>query len=409
MRAVVPPEIDRQLRGDSFFADPYPAYDRLRREVPVAWSETEQAWLLTRYADVVATVQDPRHFSSRGRMLATLEHISADERARLKPFEEHFSVGLINSDPPDHTRIRALVNKAFTPRVVEQLRPGIQVLVSELLDAVQPDGRMDVVRDLAHPLPTTVISGLLGVPPEDRTQFKVWADSILSFQGAGVLPAEFLERSQESLLAMRAYFRGLIADRRRQPRDDLLGRLVEAETGGDRLSEAELMTTSVTLLIAGYETTTTLVTNGLYTLLRHPDQLQRLRGDLTLLPTAIEEMLRFESPLQRNPRRIAEDMEYGGQSMQAGDFVLQLLGSANRDPSVFPDPERFDIARQPNRHVAFGQGIHFCVGAPLARLEAPIAIGTVLRRMPNLRLDESAGAWASHPLLRAMPSLPVSF
>lgn len=409
MRASVPPDIDRQLRDDSFFADPYPSYERLRREAPVAWSETEQAWMLTRYADIMATVQDTRHFSSRGRMLGTLAHLSSDERARLKPFEEHFSVGLINSDPPDHTRIRALVNKAFTPRVVEQLRPQIQALVDDLLDAVQGVGEMDVVRDLAHPLPATVISGLLGVPAEDRNQFKVWADSILSFQGAGVLPAGFLERSQESLLAMRDYFRGLIAERRLHPHDDLLGRLVEAETGGDRLTEAELMTTSVTLLIAGYETTTTLITNGLYTLLRHPEQLRLLRGDPALMPSAIEEVLRFESPLQRNPRRVAEDMTYAGQDMKVGDFVLQLLGAANRDPETFPDPDRFDIARKPNRHVAFGQGVHFCLGAPLARVEAPIAIGAVLQRMPRLHLGASPVTWASHPLLRAMPSLPVAF
>jgi pimeloyl-[acyl-carrier protein] synthase len=409
MRAVVPPDIDRHLRDQAFFADPYPSYDRLRQEAPVAWSETEQAWLLTRYADVVTTVQDPRHFSSRGRMLATLEHLSAPERARLKQFEDHFSVGLLNSDPPDHTRIRALVNKAFTPRVVEQLRPRVQALADELLDAVQAVGEMNVVRDLAQPLPVTVISGLLGVPPEDRRQFKVWADSILSFQGAGVLPAGFLELSQESLVAMRGYFSGLIEERRRHPHDDLLGRLVEAEMGGDRLTEAELMTTSVTLLIAGYETTTTLITNGLYTLLRHPDQLQSLRDDPALMPAAIEELLRFESPLQRNPRRVAGDMEYAGQRMRAGELVLQMLGSANRDQAVFPDPDRLDITRQPNRHVAFGQGIHFCLGAPLARAEAQIAIGTVLRRMPHLRLNTDAIAWASHPLLRAMPSLPVAF
>jgi hypothetical protein len=237
----------------------------------------------------------------------------------------------------------------------------------------------------------------------------VWADSILSFQGAGVLPAEFLELSQESLVAMRGYFAGLIAERRRQPHDDLLGRLVEAEMGGDRLTEAELMTTSVTLLIAGYETTTTLIASGLYSLLRHPDQLRSLRDDPALMPTAIEEILRFESPLQRNPRRVAGDVEYAGQRMKAGELVLQMLGSANRDPAVFPDADRFDIRRQPNRHVAFGQGIHFCLGAPLARVEAAIAIGTVLRRMPHLRLSTGAIAWASHSLLRALPSLPVAF
>jgi cytochrome P450 len=409
MRTLIASDIDEQLHATLFYRDPYPFYERLRTESPVAWSESEQAWLVSRYADVVATVQDPRQFSSRGRMLAVLDHVADDARARLRPFEDHFSIGLINSDPPDHTRIRALVNKAFTPRVVEALRPGIQALVDELLGAVQDQGEMDIVRDLAHPLPATVIAGLLGVPTQDRSQFKVWADGILSSQGAGFLPADVLERSQESLLAMRGYFGRLVAERRREPHDDLLGRLVEVEMGGDQLTEAELMTTSVNLLIAGFETTTTLIGNGLYTLLRHPDQLQVLRDDPSLMAGAVEEMLRFESPLQRNPRRVAEDMEYGGEQLRKGDFILQLLGSANRDPAYFPEPDRFDIHRRPNRHIAFGQGIHFCLGAPLARLEAPIAIGTILRRMPHLRLKTSSIEWAPHPLLRAMPALPVIF
>lgn len=301
------------------------------------------------------------------------------------------------------------MNKAFTSRVVEDLRPRIQALVDELLDAIQDQGEMDIVSDLALPLPTTVIAWLLGVPPEDRSQFAIWSHGIMSFQGAGVLSSSSLERSQESLLSMRAYIGELLAERRRRPHDDLLGRLVEAESSGERLTEAELMSTCVTLLVAGFETTTTLITNGVCTLLRQPDQLQLLRDDPTLMPTAVEEILRFESPIQRNPRRVAEDMELGGQRLQKGEFVFQLLGSANRDPDAFIDPDRFDVARRPNRHVAFGHGIHFCLGAPLARLEAPIAIGTLLRRMPRLRLAASAAEWSSHTTLRTLPGLPVAF
>ncbi len=409
MPATLRPALDEQLVSPAFYQNPYPFYDELRAEAPVAYSEALGGWLLTRYDDVLATLHDTRHFSSQGRMLAALERLPDGSRAHFKPFEDHFTVGLISSDPPNHTRLRALVNKAFTPRVIEQLRPRIQQLVDELLDAVQPRRAMDIVRDLAYPLPAIVIAELLGAPPEAREDFKVWSDGILAFQGMGVVTPEVLEHSQRHLLAMRAFLIDLLTERRRQPQDDLLSRLAAAEMEGDRLTEAELLTTCVTLLTAGHETTTNLIANGLYTLLRHPDRLEQLRADPMLMSTASEEMLRYESPLQRNPRRVAEDLEYGGACLRRGDYVLQMLGAANRDPAVFPQPDQFQISRQPNRHVAFAFGIHFCVGAPLARLEAPLAIGTVLRRLPGLRLAGEAVEWQRHGLLRGLVSLPVEF
>lgn len=402
-------ELDQLLVSPSFYDDPYPVYDRLRREDPVHWSETLGGWVLTRYDDVLATLRDPHDYSSRGRMLAAMEHLPAAARTRVHALEEHFSVGLISADPPDHHRLRTLVNKAFTPRVVERLRPRVQTLVDELLDVVQGRGAVDIIRDVAYPLPATVIAELLGAPPGDRDRFKGWSEGILAFQGTGRLVPEVLERSQRDLLEMRAYLGSLLAERRLAPRDDLLSRLVQAEAEGDRLSEAELLTTCVTLLTAGHETTTNLIGNGLLTLLRHPDQLRRLREDPALLPTAVEEMLRYESPLHRNPRRVAANVELDGRLLRQGDFVLQMLGAANRDPTHFADPERFDITRQPNRHMAFGFGTHFCVGAPLARLEAPIAIETVLRRLPGLRLDTASVQWQQHTLLRALVALPVAF
>jgi len=289
------------------------------------------------------------------------------------------------------------------------LRPRLQVLVDELLDTVQARGEMDLVRDLAYPLPAIVIAELLGAPPEDRENFKVWSDGIVAFQGSGVVSAELMAHSQHHLLEMRAFLAELMAERRREPRDDLLSRLVEAEMEGDRLTEAELLTTCVTLLTAGHETTTTLIANGLYTLLCHSQQMAQLRGNPALMPAAVEEMLRFESPLQRNPRRVAEDLEFGGQRMRRGDYVLQILGAANRDPDVFADPDYFNLVRQPNRHLAFGLGPHFCVGAPLARLEAPIAISTVLRRLPDLRLKTAAVEWEPRTLFRGLRALPVAF
>jgi cytochrome P450 len=409
MRTSLSPALDEQLVSPAFYQDPYPYYETLRAEAPVAYSEALGGWLLTRYDDVLATLQDTRHFSSQGRMLAALERLPGDARGQFKPFEDHFTVGLISSDPPNHTRLRGLVNRAFTPRVIERLLPRIQQLVDELLDAVQPRGAMDIVRDLAYPLPAIVIAELLGAPPEAREDFKVWSDGILAFQGMGVVTPEVLAHSQHHLLAMRAFLNELLAQRRRKPQDDLLSHLAAAEMEGDRLTQSELLTTCVTLLTAGHETTTNLIANGLYTLLRHPAELATLRADPALMPSAIEEMLRYESPVQRNPRRVADDFEYGGASLRRGDYVLQMLGAANRDPAVFSEPLRFNLARQPNRHLAFAFGIHFCVGAPLARLEGPVAIGTILRRMPRLALSGEPVQWQPHGLLRGPVALSVTF
>ena len=409
MPANIPPDLDAALIAPEFYQDPYPVFDRLRAEAPVAWSEALGAWVLTRYEHVQATMYDPRRFSSRGRLSAALERFPPEVHARFKPLEDHFGIGLIGSDPPNHTRMRALINKAFVPRTIDQMRGRLQGLIDELIDAALPRGQMDLVRDLAYPLPATVITELLGAPPSQRDNFKRWSDGILAFQGSGVVSADLIEHSQRHLLEMRAYLTELIAERRGQPRDDLLGRLVEAETEGDRLSSAELLVICVTLLTAGHETTTNLIANGTYTLLRHPEQMEALRREPQLMAGAIEEVLRYEGPLQRNPRRAAENLELGGQQLRQNDYLLPLLGAANRDPLAFPEPQRFDITRQPNRHLAFGQGIHFCVGAPLARLEGQLALGTILRRLPKLRLNTEKVEWERHTLFRALRALPVAF
>ena len=409
MRAILSPTLDQQLLSPAFYQQPYPLYTQLRAEAPVVWSERVGAWLLTRYADVVATLRDAQHFSSQGRLLAALDPLSPDERAHLQPFENHVTGGVINSDPPTHTRMRTLINKAFSPPVIEQMRARVVTLVNEFLDVVQARGTMDVIADLAYPLPATVIAELLGAPAEDRDRFKRWSQAIFAIQGRGRLTFAQLAHAQEHLLQFRAYLRELIAVRRQVAHDDLLGQLVAVEMEGDRLTEAELLTTCVTLLTAGHETTTNLIGSTLYTLLCHTDQLGAMRANPALLPNAIEEVLRFESPLQRNPRRLAQDYEYGGQMMRKGDFVLQILGSANRDPAIFVDADRFDSLRQPNRHVAFGFGLHFCLGAPLARLEAPIAVQLLLERMPKLRLAQTTPDWMQHSLVRGLASLPVLF
>ena len=335
-----------------------------------------------------------------------MAHLSEEEKCRFQPLQSHFSVGMIGSDPPEHTRLRGLINRAFTPRVIASLQEPVTSLVDGFLDEVERrgTGEMDIVADLAHPLPATVIAELIGAPFESREQFKVWSNGILAFQGTGRTTPEVLERSQSDLTEMRAFISDLVEQRRKVPADDLLSRMVE----GDMLTEAELLTTCVTLLTAGHETTTSLIGNGMLTLLRHPEQMARLRDNRDLMPTAIEEMLRYESPLQRNPRKLASDVELHGAQMRDGDFVLQLLGSANRDEGQFEQPQHFDITRKPNRHLSFGFGIHFCLGAPLARLEAPIAIGAMLDRMPSMQLAEDP-RWIEHGLLRGLRSLRVSY
>ena len=400
-------QLERGIASPLWYDDPYPIYRQLRADDPVHWSDTLGGWVLTRYDDVVATLRAPEHYSSHGRFQRALANLPEDARTRLRPLEDHFSVGLISADPPDHQRLRTLVTTAFTPRVVEALRPRIQHLVDDLLDAAQGRGTLDIIRDLAYPLPATVIAELLGVPAADRDTFKRWSEGIISFQGTGRATAETFGRAQADLLQMRAYFRDLLLERRRTPAADLLGRLVAAETADDRLTEAELLTLCVNLLTAGHETTTNLIGSGMLSLLRHPDQLERLRREPALMTSAVEEMLRYESPLQRNLRRVTQEIELRGKVLRPDDLVIQLLGAANRDPEQFADPERFDIGRRPNRQIAFGYGIHFCVGAPLARLEAPIAIGALLRRWPLMALATEAVQWQPHWPLRSLVALPV--
>ncbi len=310
-------------------------------------------------------------------------------------------------DPPDHTRLRTLVQKAFTPRVVERLRPRIEALVKEALDEAEARGSMDLVADLAYPLPVTVIAELLGVPVEDRSAFRRWSDALV-----GALDPVALTDRRSAVLAARdalhAYLERVVAERRAAPRDDLISRLVEAEEQGDRLSGPELLAMGVLLLVAGHETTVNLIGNGINALLAHPDQLARLRDEPELIEPAVEELLRYDSPVQLTGRVALEELELGGRRVEPGQMLMLLLGAANRDPRVFAEPERLDLGRDPNPHLAFGRGIHFCLGAPLARLEGQIAIRELVRRFPTLRL---AGTPERRPTvtLRGFASLPLTW
>jgi pimeloyl-[acyl-carrier protein] synthase len=385
-----------------FHADPYPFYRQLRDADPV--HQTPMSfWLLTRYDDVLLTLRDPR-FGRAGfePLLAAVYGQSG---------QEGMPTSMLFRDPPDHTRLRSLVSHAFTPRVVEGLRPRIQAIVDERLEAVGQAGTMEVIDDLAYPLPVRVICEMLGVPPSDHLRIKQWSSDVARALDMIGVPGDpdVLARGQAGHHALAEYFMALLPERRAHPRDDLLSLLIAAEEQGDKLTEGELLVTCLLLFIAGHETTVNLIGNGLLALLRNPDQLQRLRTNPALLPTAVEELLRYDSPVQRTARIPNTDVEVGGRSIPKGTMVVAAIGAANRDPAHFPDPDRLDVGRADNRHIAFGFGIHYCLGAPLARLEGQIAFGTLLRRFPRLALASPAADWRESSTLRGLRTLPVHF
>ncbi len=395
----------RRLFGPEMLADPYPVYARLRSISPVCWVRQVGGWVVTRYADVMTVLRSPSASCERAALLR--ERIS-DE---FEPVIATRANSMLNVDAPRHTRMRLLVNTAFTPRTVEGLAPFVQRFVNQVLDEARPRGRMDVIGDLANPLPATVIAELLGVPPSDRGQFKTWSVDITAAVSniPANIPPDVLRQSMIAMEELREYFRAIIAQRRAEPRGDLISALVRAQEEGDRLSDEELLANAVLLLNAGHETTTNLIGNGTLALLRHPDQLQRLRDDPTLIPSAVEELLRYDSPVQFTSRILKADMVLGRKRLRAGQITLLLLGAANRDPEQFPDPDRLDVARADNKHLAFGLGPHFCLGAPLARLEGRIVFETLVQRFPALRLDGSAPEYRQNFNLRGLKSLQVAF
>ncbi|MFE6910000.1 cytochrome P450 family protein [Streptomyces erythrochromogenes] len=389
----------------AFLADPFPLYRELREEGPVRRVVAAgglDAWLVTRYEDGLAALSDSRLSSdvrdaSDPRLLAQLP---GTER-------ESMLSNMLRSDPPDHTRLRRLVSKAFTARRVAEMRPRIQAVTDRLLDAIAPAGRADLVADLALPLPVTVIGELLGVPADDRLDFQRWTDRMIMRGAEPPDPAVVNEAWQH----MRAYVTGLIRDKRAHPGDDLLSGLITARDEEQRLSEDELIAMVFLLLAAGYITTVNLIGGGIAMLLAQPDQLDLLRSEPELLGSAVEEFLRYDGPVNPGIARFArEDVEIAGTAIPRGATVLIASAIADRDPARFPDPDRLDITRQDNAHLAFGHGVHYCLGAPLARLEGQIAIGTVLRRLPGLALAVAPDEIRWRPGgLRGPLSLPVTF
>ncbi len=401
--------IDDSLLSDDFLRNPYPTMDRLREVDPVHWSDAIGGWVLTRYADIRATFKDTADYSNEGRLGRASAYLPSESRRKLETFEAHYRTkGLLHSDPPDHTRLRRLVLRAFSPRVIEAMRPRIQSIVDGLIDRVEPAGEMEVIGDLAFALPVTVLANLLGVPVSHGSKFGTWADALLAFQGVNKPDESVLLAAQQALLEARAYLAGLIGQRRREPGEDLISLMTGSASDGESLTDDEIINTGITLLTAGHETTTSLIGNGLFTLLRHPEQWERLRADPALVKPAIEEALRYESPVARQPRLLRHDVELGGKTLRAGQMAFQMLGAANRDPEKFAEPDTFDIRRQPNPHIAFGQGIHFCIGAPLSRTEGEIVFTTILRRLPGIELAAREPDWDVHkPNSRVLKSLPV--
>ncbi len=403
------------LVSQEFMEDPYPLLRQLRQEDPVHWSDSIGGWILTRFDDMMVTFKDTAHFSNEGAAgegrCSTLP--PGDPHKDLRSFEKINVIGqrsLIHSDPPDHTRLRSLVTKAFNARVVEGMRPRMQEIVNEAFDVALQAGGMDVIKDLGVPLPVTVLAEILGVPKADVHLFKGWADGLLAFQGLNKPSVEILQRAQDSILGIREYLGALLKEKKIHPGEDLLRRIGGGRRSeGERLSETKLLNTCITLLVAGHETTTSLIGNGIWALLQHPEQWQLLKDDPALLPSAIEEMLRFESPVARQPRLMKREAEMGGKQLRPGEMVFQMLNAANRDPEYFTEPDRFDIRRQKNKHIAFGFGPHFCVGALLARTEGQVVFSTLLARLPHARLVHEKPDWDIHkPNSRMLKTLPIS-
>lgn len=395
------------ITSATFKANPFPFYAQLRAEAPVfpvTLPTKQRAWLVTRYDDVLSVLKDKR-FAKDRRNAMTPEQLK--KAPWVPPMFKPLERNMLDLDSPDHTRLRALVHKAFTPRLVEQMREQVQILANELLDKVEPKGSMDVIADFALPLPLTVIGRILGVPAQDNHKFHRWTKTLIS---GGTNRNLFV--LIPSIMGFMAYLRKLIKERRTRPQDDLITALARAKEGSDQLSEDEILAMVILLLIAGHETTVNLIGSGTLALLEHPDQLAKLQSEPARIKPAIEELLRFVCPVETATERYAsEDITIEGVTIPRGELVLAAIGSANRDANYFDDPDTLDITRENNKHLAFGQGVHYCLGAPLSRLEGQIAISTLIQRMPDLRLSIAPEQvrWRGGFVLRGLEALPVSF
>jgi len=393
-----------QLLDPEVVANPYPLFHRLRTEDPVHWDPFLHTWVVTRYADVLEVL----HTFSAART-HTPEKLRAMGLAEISPVAELMVKQMLFMDPPQHTRLRKLASHAFTPARVSVLRGHIREIVARLLDRVERERRMDVIRDLAEPLPAIVTGELLGVPTDDWQQLKAWSADFAEMLGNFQHNPDRVPRMLQTVEGMTSYFREAVRQTRARPREGLIASLIAAEVDGDRLTDDEVVATCIVTMVGGQETTTNLIGNGVLTLLRNPGELERLRRDLSLIPSAVEEMLRYESPSQHTGRLAPVDRELGGRTIRKGQAVMAVMAAANRDPERFPEPDRFDVGRRDNRHLAFGYAAHFCFGAALARIEGQEAFEAMLQRMPDLRLAQDRLVWRNNSGLRGVCSLNVAF
>lgn len=395
------------LNHPDFIADPHAVYCRLRTEEPVHWNPSLRGWLVTRYADVSKALKDPR--LSVAKLQPFLDHAAPETHRKVERVSAVLANWMVFNDPPRHERLRKALAKYFMPQEVARLRPLILQRVEELIDGFRGRDRVDFIESFAFPLPARVISDLFGIQKERIGDLGMWSENLKDFVALARATPDKYDRAKAAADEMVAFFRETLHDHRRNPRDDLTSRLLEAEAGPEGLSEDEMISTLILLLFAGHETTASLLANGLYWLLRNPASIEALRRNRSLIPGAVEEMLRYEGPAQTVTRIAAEDLQIGGADIRRGERVFLALNSAARDSAVFPDPDLFKIDRSNNRHIAFGLGIHFCLGAPLARLEAQIAFDRLLSRLSGIRLETHQPVWHDELVTRSMERLVISY
>ena len=400
-------KIPRLMFDSSFITNPYKIYGHLRTAAPLHWADKFRsgAWLVPRYADVLAGLHDSRLSSKRSHNLTAA--LPSEVRSEFTTFNRIFSRWMLFLDPPEHSRLRKLLNKEFTPNMIQRLRPRIQQVVDSLLDDVAGKSEMEFMTEFANPLPVRVIAEMLGIPAADQRSFEIWSDDLADFFGNAAADVETARRAQDSLVNLTEYFRALLPDRRANKADDLISLLIQVEEEGEVLTTEELLAQCTLLLVAGHETTRNLLGNGFLALLQHPDQFARLKENPSLINSAVREFARFDSPVQFSGRAVTEDFSWHDQEIRKGQTVILLLDSANHDPEKFTEPEKLEVARDEGMPLSFGHGTHFCIGAALAYTEAEIAFTSLLERTSEVRMLDDVPAWRANLSFRGLSRLPL--
>ena len=402
-------QIEPSLKSGDYRKDPYKIYATLRQKAPVYFSEAWNGWIVSRYGDVEQVLRQVDRFSNEGRLSKLIEPLPEEARQHAEPIVSNFNAGIQHSDPPAHTLARNLCNRAFTPGIVNAMEGRIQELVDELIDPVMKEGEIDLVADFALKLPASVLGHILGFSLQECERFRKWDDDHVALVSSRTARPDLAERANQSAKEQVAWLGEVTAKRRAHPGDDVFSTLVAGLDNGELRDMRDLQGTYLAILVGGHETTTGLISSAIRLLLERPEQMEQLLEEPEMMPRAVEEFLRYESPIQFVPRIAAKDTEMRGTEIAQGDLVMPMIGSANRDPDAFQDPEELDIEREPNRHLAFGYGIHFCLGALLARLEGRIALNTLLQRFRHVRLTDNRLEWQETDVFRVLKNLPIAF